>query len=694
MMKTFISSDNNKSRNPVLLTTYLTLFVFITAGVLSIAQAGPAGENVVRGDASFERSGDKTVIRASDGSIIEYSRFNIGPKEAVRFIQPSSSARSLNRVIGGNATDIYGQLIANGIVYLTNPAGIYFHNNSVVDVGGIYAAAGNIANEDFINGLDRFTNLTGDVKNWGTIDAELTHLIGRSVSNFGTINAPDGTVTMLSGEDVLVGEMDGHIYAKFSGAARTNDGENAAVENKGTIEADGGQVMLGAGDMVGLAVHNNGNIESNNVQMTAEGGDVINADTVDTSGETGGDITMSADRVAQLGTMHADGTSLGGGDIDINADNVVVLGPESLTTANAGESGDGGEVIVFSPKAALFRTGARIEARGGSTGGNGGFAEVSGHKHIEIQGLVNTMAPAGENGTFLIDPYNIAISNDAENNIFKNNDIWSETGSGANVNVTVLETQLASSDVSVATQNPDGNEDGDITVQDAISWDANTELALGAEGSVRVNDNIDSSGGTLSLMAKNSIKVNAPVGGTDAPAEVTMQADDIAVNNDLTSDGDINVFTADGSAPMNLGGSTTGGGLSLSDAELNRLDPAGTLTFGKNSEQSGNIYVGEYTAPIEWENNDVVYKEKQNLRTDDQGKMHIEIGEGVVQEAGYRYFNLKEGTYCAEVLTPLDYTNSMLMLSLLGVLGLFFAFLLKRDDKTSGYGLEKPNKTE
>lgn len=94
------------------------------------------------------------------------------------------------------------------------------------------------------------------------------------------------------------------------------------------------------------------------------------------------------------------------------------------------------------------------------------------------------------------------------------------------------------------------------------------------------------------------------------------------------------------------------------------------------------------------ENNDVVYKEKQNLRTDDQGKMHIEIGKGVVQEAGYRYFNLKDGTYCAEVLTPLDYTNPMLMLSLLGVLGLFFAFLLKRDDKTSGYGLEKPNKTE
>ncbi len=40
-----------------------------------------------------------------------------------------------------------------------------------------------------------------------------------------------------------------------------------------------------------------------------------------------------------------------------------------------------------------------------------------------------------------------------------------------------------------------------------------------------------------------------------------------------------------------------------------------------------------------------------------------------------------------------DYSNPMLMLSLLGVLGLVFAFLLKREDKVSGFGLELPNKT-
>ena len=41
-----------------------------------------------------------------------------------------------------------------------------------------------------------------------------------------------------------------------------------------------------------------------------------------------------------------------------------------------------------------------------------------------------------------------------------------------------------------------------------------------------------------------------------------------------------------------------------------------------------------------------------------------------------------------------NYTNPMLMLAGLGVAGLLFAFLLKREDKVSGYGLELPNKMD
>jgi MFS family permease len=39
-----------------------------------------------------------------------------------------------------------------------------------------------------------------------------------------------------------------------------------------------------------------------------------------------------------------------------------------------------------------------------------------------------------------------------------------------------------------------------------------------------------------------------------------------------------------------------------------------------------------------------------------------------------------------------NYTNPIVMLAALGIFGLVFAFLLRREDKTSGYGLELPNK--
>jgi hypothetical protein len=39
----------------------------------------------------------------------------------------------------------------------------------------------------------------------------------------------------------------------------------------------------------------------------------------------------------------------------------------------------------------------------------------------------------------------------------------------------------------------------------------------------------------------------------------------------------------------------------------------------------------------------------------------------------------------------LDYTYTMVMFACLGIVGLVFALLLKREDKVSGYGLELPS---
>ncbi len=41
-----------------------------------------------------------------------------------------------------------------------------------------------------------------------------------------------------------------------------------------------------------------------------------------------------------------------------------------------------------------------------------------------------------------------------------------------------------------------------------------------------------------------------------------------------------------------------------------------------------------------------------------------------------------------------NYTYAILMLAVIGIVGVLFAFLLKKEDKTSGYGLELPNKKQ
>lgn len=92
------------------------------------------------------------------------------------------------------------------------------------------------------------------------------------------------------------------------------------------------------------------------------------------------------------------------------------------------------------------------------------------------------------------------------------------------------------------------------------------------------------------------------------------------------------------------------------------------------------------------DNGNLVWKEDATYHVNEQGEFEILPGKGKLISADKDYFGFSTKDYYVEVIKPLDYTNPMLMLSGLGVLGLLFAFLLKRDDKTSGFGLEQPNK--
>jgi len=289
---------------------FLICFLFLSS-TISVVTAGPEGAQVVNGQVSIKQSGNNTAITASDKSIINYSSFDIAQPETVRFIQPSSNASVLNRILSANPTNINGTLLANGRVFFVNPAGIYIGNGARINVNQLVASGLNISNADFINGRYNFVGGNGAVINNGDISAQRVYLIGKQVTNSGNINCPAGYVVMAAGDRVFLGEPGSDIVLDVEGTS-LSDSTNTAISevgvlNEGTIEAAGGVIALAAaGDIYSQAISNVGTISAStdtgkagDVKLTSTEGTVTNSGLIEakSSSGTGGTVQMLGDRV-------------------------------------------------------------------------------------------------------------------------------------------------------------------------------------------------------------------------------------------------------------------------------------------------------------------------------------------------------------------------------------------------------------
>ena len=83
-----------------------------------------------------------------------YLKISISAEESVHFSGPKALKWMVpNRVTGGNASEIYGSRTSgvNGTIFLVNPNGILFGENSYVDVGSLVASTMDIEQDDFLN---------------------------------------------------------------------------------------------------------------------------------------------------------------------------------------------------------------------------------------------------------------------------------------------------------------------------------------------------------------------------------------------------------------------------------------------------------------------------------------------------------------------------------------------------------------
>src|SRR3990172_1027828 len=212
------------------------------------ALALPTGGEVAAGSASISQPNAQTmqVTQGTQKAILNWQGFSIGVSETVNFLQPNTSAVALNRVLGNSGSEIFGRLTANGQIFLVNPNGVVFGRTASVDVGGIAATTLNIRDQDFLSGNYFFerNGSAGSVVNQGYILAPggYAALIGPRVTNEGLISARLGSVALAAGDRVSLDMIgDGLISVTVNQAA-----VEAAAVNKGTIEADGGSVVMTA----------------------------------------------------------------------------------------------------------------------------------------------------------------------------------------------------------------------------------------------------------------------------------------------------------------------------------------------------------------------------------------------------------------------------------------------------------------
>jgi len=591
------------------------LFFYIMLLVIfpQYAHAFPKGGQVVAGQAQINQvdTHNMHVNQATNKAIINWKGFSIARPEAVKFLQPGSGSVALNRVTGGDPSEIFGLLQANGGIFLINPNGILVGPSGEINVNTFVASTLDISNEDFLAENYRFTQnpnkSLASIANQGIIQAaEGGHvsLMAPAVRNEGLIFAELGKVFIGAGERVtlnfegndLIGfAVDESIKDKVLGP----DGKPLAesISNTGEISADGGQVILSAKtayEAIKSVVNNEGVIEartlvSQNGVIKLMGGDrgiVANSGVLDASGkeagQTGGTVHVLGEKVGLFDNAVINvsgdaggGTVLMGGDFqgknpDIpNASNAYVSS-EAAITADALTDGDGGEVIVWADE--TTRVYGAITARGGDNSGAGGFIETSGG-YLDIGGaLIDASGQNGIAGEWLLDPHNITISTDPSVTV-GSEFAFQSTADGSNLNIADLLNALgadgAGADVSITTGDG-GAETGDITlatVLDFSSIDANRTLTLNAHDDIIINFPISHVAGTFSLNL--DFNANDATGG-GAPSG----AGSVNINAAINTNGGF--FQSSG---VNFDNNVTGAGTIDTGAGSFALDHTGTVVI-------------------------------------------------------------------------------------------------------------------
>ncbi|WP_026377029.1 beta strand repeat-containing protein, partial [Aestuariibacter salexigens] len=498
----------------------------------------PDGVNI---DDSFANS--LVINQTVELAILNWEDFSIDTGNTVQFNHFLSDGTTLNNnaatfnfVTGNNISYIFGDLLANGNVYLFNHNGVVFGSSAMVDVGGIFVStltpdatmdretfATNLVNGDQVlleNGNDAGSIIVDSDQVEFLVDKNLT-FIGNGISNAGTLRiGADGVsvakLNFFSGNEATVQLSDSLFEIGVTENSALDD--NATIDNQGTIESRNQSSLLAvidsraAADIAALAVNNEGVIEASSLQITADNKIFLgNTVTVDSLALT----SMSGDVEVRKG----DGDGINASEsISIEATQGAARIIDDLTTSNS-----------------LSITAQRI-------------------------GLPANLSVTGEDGT---------LSITSSNTLNVNNSNLSAGGGALDINVTGGSILQGTESV-LSAANMTLNASGRATLDGTLNAEQGLAISTGA-GNIRlIND----------VTVADSLTLNSGA-GISLPASLTVTGSGGLLS--ITSSNTLNLTqlnVANGSLDINvLGGSILQGADSGITANAAELDASGRVTL-------------------------------------------------------------------------------------------------------------------
>ncbi|MER9300881.1 YDG domain-containing protein [Mesorhizobium sp. M0621] len=460
----------------------------------------------------------------------------------------------LKTLKGGRRT--FGALLASTALFSSFPV---YAQNVLPSGGQVVSGQATITTNGNAMTVDQATDRM--IANWQGFSIGA----GNSV----TFNQPETS-------SVALNRVVGQDPSQIRGALSAN-GQVFLINPNGIVIGKNGSVKTGGFVASTLGITNQ-DFLSGNYRFTGTGGSIVNDGTIN-----GNVVALISPSITNAGTITGSTALAAGTDVllDFDGDGLLSVEVKGSTVKTLVENkglikADGGKAILTAKGASdamkgVVNNSGTIEAKAigkkngrilllgdmehgevkisgkldasAPKGGDGGFIETSARKvKIADMAVITTEAASGATGTWLIDPDDFTIA-----------------ASGGDITGTALSTQLANNNVTIQSSSGGTSGNGDINVNDSVSWSAHTltltaarDIDIGAvmtaTGSSALAMNTGTANGADAGVSGGTVKVTLNSTGFSGSVDfdrngtgfLTINGDAYTVINDVTALQDVN----------------------------------------------------------------------------------------------------------------------------------------------------------